>query len=132
MEQIIYGVVGIIVLAVFFAAIGVTKNHREHSMERLADEVNRAVVSTRVDKRSQPRWLQKIKAAQGGYFWLPCLMCGEDFGGHEWAGDLMHDRSRGEGVCANCADEAARLNRERFPDAYGPNVIRFSIGIKPR
>lgn len=28
--------------------------------------------------------MEKAKAAVGGYFWLPCPCCGEEFGGHEW------------------------------------------------
>jgi hypothetical protein len=60
------------------------------------------------DQRAQPRWLQKIKANQGGYFWLPCHICGEPYGGHESAGTEMVTPSRGRSVCANCVDEAAR------------------------
>lgn len=62
------------------------------------------------DKRKQPRWLQQLRAYLGAYFWLPCPICGEYFGGHEW-GDrdtLWETPGEGTGVCANCGDEARR------------------------
>jgi hypothetical protein len=31
------------------------------------------------------RWFERFVAWAGGYFWLPCPMCGEMFGGHEIA-----------------------------------------------
>ena len=47
-----------------------------------------------------------------GYFWLPCPVCGEEFGGHEW---LVEERwsnipdpehpdepGRGIGICPDC------------------------------
>ena len=30
------------------------------------------------------RWLNRQYAAAMGYFWLPCPLCGEYSGGHEW------------------------------------------------
>jgi hypothetical protein len=30
------------------------------------------------------RALHWIYAALNGYFWLPCPICGQRFGGHEW------------------------------------------------
>lgn len=65
------------------------------------------------DKRKQPRSLQELRATLGGYFWLPCPICGEDFGGHEWAATLQLTDSRGTGVCPNCVDEAERRNATR-------------------
>jgi hypothetical protein len=32
----------------------------------------------------KPRWWAKLRADFGGYFWLPCPVCGRMFGGHEW------------------------------------------------
>lgn len=42
-----------------------------------------------------------------GYFWLPCPLCGQEFGGHEWRSDLRHDIPTdrphvGKGVCPDC------------------------------
>lgn len=31
-----------------------------------------------------PRWVHRACAFVGGYFWLPCPLCGDEFGGHEW------------------------------------------------
>ena len=31
-----------------------------------------------------PRWVHRIRAWYGGYFWLPCTNCGRYGGGHEW------------------------------------------------
>jgi hypothetical protein len=33
-----------------------------------------------------PRWLNHLWAGLAGYFWLPCPLCGKEFGGHEWDG----------------------------------------------
>ncbi len=67
-------------------------------------------MSDRQDKRRQPRWVQRIIAQAGHYFWLPCPICGEDFGGHEWAGTLRIGGGQGIGVCANCVERAAELS----------------------
>ncbi len=32
----------------------------------------------------RPRAAHQAFAYLGGYFWLPCPLCGEHFGGHEW------------------------------------------------
>ena len=31
-----------------------------------------------------PRWAHRVYARLFGYFWLPCNLCGEMTGGHEW------------------------------------------------
>ena len=49
------------------------------------------------------------------YFWLPCPICGEHFGGHEYdGGNLDIERHRGIVVCPNCKGEAVRRNNELF------------------
>lgn len=128
MEQIVMGVVLVMVAVVFLAAIGFGRSEKQSAVQVMPD----AVASEKRDLRAQPRWLQKVKADRGGYFWLPCPMCGEEFGGHEWAGHLMRSDHEGTGICANCAAEADRRNRERFPHHYGPNVVRIGLSIKPR
>lgn len=30
-----------------------------------------------------PRWFHRLVAEVGGYFWIPCDVCGRAFGGHE-------------------------------------------------
>ena len=68
------------------------------------------------DKRKQPRWFQRLRAFFGGYFWLPCHLCGEYFGGHEWSnGSVLFDTPHsGEGICDNCTEKAIRLNKQTF------------------
>lgn len=51
-----------------------------------------------------PEWWRKCKAALGGWFWLPCPLCGQMFGGFE-AGDRsvpgLHWDSEGRLVNVN-------------------------------
>lgn len=68
------------------------------------------LAGTGADLRLQPREAQRQIADALGLFWLPCPICGECFGGHEWAGDLDLGGGHGQGVCANCVDEANRRN----------------------
>jgi hypothetical protein len=30
------------------------------------------------------RWAHRWYARANGYFWAPCVLCGREFGGHEW------------------------------------------------
>lgn len=48
-----------------------------------------------------PRFLAKLLAFLGGYFWLPCSLCGKNFAGFEWGFDEgpLHDED-GMGVCS--------------------------------
>lgn len=61
-----------------------------------------------------PRFLHKWYAFLFGYFWLPCPICGEDFGGHEWThGEaLMTSWNTGTGVCPNCVEACKKRNAE--------------------
>lgn len=51
-----------------------------------------------------------VYAQINGYFWLPCPVCGEEFGGHEWRDRGGHASaipdepyaSGGTGICPNC------------------------------
>jgi hypothetical protein len=57
-----------------------------------------------------PRFLHRIYAALMGYFWMPCPLCHESFGGHEWSN---HDGietapGRGIGICDACANKRAQ------------------------
>lgn len=69
-----------------------------------------------MDKRNKfPRWMNHFYANLFGYFWLPCPICGEMTGGHEWRTDLpnsavMIEFNRGVGVCPNCHDKAKEIN----------------------
>ncbi|SDH70288.1 hypothetical protein SAMN05421505_120136 [Sinosporangium album] len=45
-------------------------------------------------------------ATARGFFWLPCPLCGHEFGGHE-AGKTIPDPAtgpnRGRGICSRCS-----------------------------
>lgn len=74
-------------------------------------------IKKRKDKRRKPRWLQHLIANLLGYFWLPCPICGENFGGHEWTSGsvLRKSPTKTVGVCDNCT------KRAKNPDKYfGP------------
>jgi hypothetical protein len=56
------------------------------------------------------RALNNLFAAVMGYFWLPCPLCGQEFGGHEWR-DIDGKSSsipvdgqpgRGRAICPDC------------------------------
>lgn len=55
----------------------------------------------------------RLRALWGGFFWLPCPICGKNFGGHEWAATLKDTAFRGRGVCPQCVDECNRRNEAR-------------------
>lgn len=57
-----------------------------------------------------PRLFHRIYAFVFGYFWLPCPICGNYFGGHECGGTLMQNFHSGKAVCRNCTKEADRHN----------------------
>lgn len=66
-----------------------------------------------------PRALNKIWAHIFGYFWLPCPLCGRNFGGHEWrepTPSIPTSTCRAKGVCprSECVKEARRLTREFY------------------
>ena len=53
-----------------------------------------------------PRWWRCLRAALTGYFWLPCPICSEPFGGYEkGCGTAMNNRYAHEGriTCPQCA-----------------------------
>lgn len=60
------------------------------------------------------RAVHKFYANMNGYFWLPCPICKQEFGGHEWLPvtdglessipdpSYPGDGSRGVGICPDC------------------------------
>ena len=66
----------------------------------------------------KPRWLNKLYANINCLFWLPCPICGEKFGGHEWSETLKTTPMRGVGTCTLCVDEAIRRNEIWYKE-YG-------------
>jgi hypothetical protein len=69
-------------------------------------------------------------AAAHGYYWLPCLICGEWFGGHEGGAEavLIGASGRAKRVCANeaCVAEAVRL-REAYPNGIAEIQLSTSV-----
>lgn len=62
------------------------------------------------------RVLAEWLAVAGGYFWLPCPLCHENFAGFEWGvGSLVTDPATGSGrgVCSKkeCEEEADRQSK---------------------
>lgn len=62
----------------------------------------------------RPRWINFLVARLFGYFWLPCPICGNNFGGHEWSETLYSNYSSGFGTCPECVTECKRRNAELF------------------
>lgn len=72
------------------------------------------------------RW----RATFGGYFWLPCPLCGTHFGGHEWKDydgkcsliphpDHPIGFGHGRGICPACTTEGRGV--EVVPFMLEPN-----------
>lgn len=63
------------------------------------------VWSEQIGHRRAPRWLQRIAAWWGGYFWMNCYRCGKGFGGQQWHGEAMTYAVTAEtGRCQFCPD----------------------------
>ncbi len=85
-------------------------------------DFGKEVVEPRLPRK--PRWLNRLWAMWGSYFWLPCPICGRKFGGHESReGYLMIDWYDGKSVCWRCVDEAKELNRQYI--AENPPPVRY-------
>ncbi len=69
------------------------------------------------------RLLDKIYALVNGYFWLPCPICGEEFGGHEASGSLMDGWYRGRSVCPKCVGIADDRNKKFMADNPHPPLV---------
>jgi hypothetical protein len=58
-----------------------------------------------------PRWLHRWYATSSGYFWLPCVLCGEFRGGHETPRPFAavrlpyHSEQQAKLVCRGCAEK---------------------------
>ena len=63
-----------------------------------------------------PRILNFIWSAWFGYFWLPCPLCGKNFGGHEWKESIITSKSTGKGTCPKCATKTLEINKKFIRD----------------
>lgn len=56
----------------------------------------------------RPRWPHRLYAGLMGYFWIPCPLCGDPFGGQETTGAAIGKAGRppneGMCVCPRCVD----------------------------
>ena len=60
-------------------------------------------------------WFEKLRAKLGGYFWLPCPVCGENFGGHEKPSGRLDLGPNGcWTTCSNCIEKALKLNDDYY------------------
>ncbi len=74
------------------------------------------------------RQANKFYANTFGYFWLPCPVCGQEFGGHEWSdvGDMPSSfpigPSKGRGMCTDCTRDGFgypyEVTEEWFPPEW--------------
>lgn len=54
------------------------------------------------------RFLNRVYAWFHGYFWLPCHVCGQHYGGHEWEIDRymgQFDSINSRGICPDCGQK---------------------------
>ncbi|MCU1590050.1 MAG: hypothetical protein JWP11_1306 [Frankiales bacterium] len=67
-----------------------------------------------------PRWMHRAWARSGGYFWLPCNLCGREHGGHEWNGASIPTDvpGVGKGICRLCASHP-----EVAGSGDGPRIV---------
>lgn len=71
------------------------------------------------------RFLNHVYAILNGYFWLPCPICNEYFGGHEYKCSLMTSWHEGVGVCPSCCEEANIRNQKWMKNnPYPPAIIQ--------
>ena len=64
----------------------------------------------------RPRWAHRRYAYALGYFWLPCPVCGEPFGGHEHTTEALFGTTLAMGgymVCQKPACQAAAAASRR-------------------
>lgn len=72
-----------------------------------------------------PRWLHRLYAHARGYFWLPCPVCREMFGGHEikpWHSAMIMRNGHAKVVCpkplcsliADCCNEIPYPHRRTW------------------
>lgn len=77
-----------------------------------------------------PRIINWVWAAWGRFFWLPCPICGKNFGGHEKGGSLYYTNYSGEMVCPKCIEKADERNKKTFEMMrQEPKVVNIRKGL---
>lgn len=78
------------------------------------------------------RLFNKLYAQAFGYFWLPCPICGQEFGGHEWGSGAAGIPKDGHGtwyggtstgVCPDCAPTVIIIRRLIQMGKFDPSYI---------
>ena len=81
-----------------------------------------------------PRFMHKIYANINGYYWLPCIICGEYHGGHEYdikkSGVLYTRYCSYTITCHKCKSIADRLNALYFKRQDLLRVLRGRIIVQ--
>lgn len=87
---------------------------------------------------------QRRYARQHGYFWLPCHLCGQEFGGHEAWGSLPKPGfdSQSEGICPQCTKERQEAAEQHLRELgrsvtvsmsrWGGGYVQHRVGAQPR
>lgn len=69
----------------------------------------------------RPRFLAHLRAVLGGYFWLPCPICGKHFAGFECSTQGL-TISHGVGKCV-CSRPACVAEAKRQTDEFVRNTL---------
>ena len=77
------------------------------------------------------RTWNRFRATIGGYFWLPCPICGQMFGGHEEHGNLAISYSSGKLTCIECASEAERQSNKLYEEVQYTYYMDSNGCLKP-
>ena len=60
------------------------------------------------------RRLNKWYANLMGFYWLPCPVCGQMYGGHEAAGNVLENGTPiSDMVCKDCNKRVLKINTKR-------------------
>lgn len=92
--------------------------------------VIRSDVEGRRDRERERRY-QRRYARLHGYFWLPCPICGDEFGGHERHGTIpTNEPGRLSGICPSCTaerQEAAEQRLRLLGENWGLSTTRWGF-----
>lgn len=99
-----------------------------------------------VRDRKRERAYQRRYAKRHGYYWLPCILCGTEHGGHEAGGTVAtnpRDEHGGMTICPWCTaerQEAAERHLRETGQFYETQTTRWGfegvmahrVGFRPR
>jgi hypothetical protein len=86
-----------------------------------------------IQQRRRQRWrhtreAERRRAAMGGYFWIPCHLCGVCFGGHEWrwGHTIPVGETSDQAICPPCAHDLGEAMEPVCRD-YGHDIIEREL-----